>query len=160
MSLDDSDEETTIKKNIQELKRIYTNNSNNTRLCNEILDSVEKLKNDLKNDVKNDVKKDSVEVRSVYVERIKNSFKKLNSKIDDIQEKVLKEVESLPPEQQESVVTFWEISSEFLTKLFDWISIKFKKLVKLIKQGLSYMVNKIEQFFSTAVSWIKNAFNY
>lgn len=151
MSLDDSDEETAIRKNVQELKRIYTNNSNNTRLRNEILNSVEELKNDLKNDVKKD---------SVYVERIRNSFKKLNSKIEDIEVRVLREIDSLPPEQQESVATFWEISSEFLTKLFDWISIKFKKLVKLIKQGISYVVNKIEQFFSTAVSWIKNAFNY
>ena len=144
------DEEKAIRKNVQELKRIYINSNNNSRLGNEIIKSVEELKKELTDDVKKG---------NIHTERIRNSFKKLNAKIDNIQEKVLKELESLPPSQQDSVATFWEISSEFLTKLFDWFLIKYKKIVKQIKEGILIAVNKIEQFIGTAVIWIKDVFD-
>ena len=118
MSSDDSDEDIEIKKDVQKLKRIRMPNITNSsrQMRDEILESVEELKNDLKNNVKKDTDQ---------IERARKAFRKINEKVENTEEKVLKEIENSPPEVQESIATFWEISTDFLTKLFDWIWIKF-----------------------------------
>jgi hypothetical protein len=147
---DEEDEDIAIRNSVRELKRIYKTSSNSSRSRNEILKSVEELKNDLSNDAKKG---------KMCEERIRNVFKKLNTKINQTQEKVLNEMDSLPEEEQEQIATFWEISGEFLTKLLDWFLIKYKKIVKQIKKGASYAIKKIKEIIGSATIWIKDAYN-
>ena len=147
---EEDDEDIAIRNSVQELKGTYKSSSNSSQLQNEILKSVEELKNNLSNDVKKG---------KMNEERIKNVFNKLNTKITETQEKVLNEMGSLSEEDQEQIATFWEISSEFVTKLLDWFLIKYKKIVKLIKKGASYAIKKIKEIIGSATIWIKDAYN-
>lgn len=151
MSSDDSDEDIAMRKNVQELKKIKVlkKYSKNHEMRDEVLNSINDLKSEITNNVKNE---------SIYVEQVKKSFKKISSKIEDMEADVLKEIASLSLQEQESVATFWEISTEFITKMFGWITIKFKKLARLIKKGVAFVVKKIEKFMGYASIWLKEIF--
>jgi 23S rRNA A1618 N6-methylase RlmF len=74
-------------------------------------------------------------VSEVYIEKLKNKFKKIHDLISEKEKFVRNLMKTMNSEQREEVLVFWEVFSEFFVQLMDAMNKWFGSIVEEIING-------------------------
>lgn len=91
--------------------------------------------------------------------------KRNEAKLDAIFNDMLKEVEksrndakeslrNLTPEQQEDVVTFWALATNFFADVMKWMQNIFQAVLEKIRQGYRLVKKVVKDIFDTIGKWL------
>ncbi|CAF1056537.1 unnamed protein product [Brachionus calyciflorus] len=83
----------------------------------------------------------------------------MHEQIDQQEKDIIAELPNLNPDQQTTVVEYWENATTFLTSIFSYLKTMFNYVIDAIKKGLKIAKDAFKQMFDEVKQWLEDVLN-
>lgn len=100
----------------------------------------------------------SEQTRQENKRKVEKLFNDMRGKLNKQEDEVKKSMDTLTPEQQEEVITFWTAFSTFFDDLMNWLSRMFNFVMDKIRAGFRIVKEVLKSMFKTFADCLKMIF--
>ncbi len=90
--------------------------------------------------------------------KVRAKVDKMKQDLDSVADEVCREMKGMTASQQNEVVTFWSLASDFFADVISWMSKMFQNALEVIKAGFRLAKDLLVGIFNTVKGYLKEIF--
>lgn len=90
--------------------------------------------------------------------RLNSIFDGMQDEVNNARTEAIQSMRSLPPQQQDDVVTFWASAKNFFKNIMNWMRNMFRKILEKLRQGWRLIKQAVKDIFATIEGWFSDIF--